>query len=207
MLFPVLTLVMIFILVTAYKIRTSDRNAQDATKEFWENERRANAVRKQSLDSIPYITVPLEKLPMNPADDERIAECQKRIRSLSEKTIANLSAYSNTDLKLTYGAANLDLLSSYDQNCIDLLRTLTKWAQLLIGAGLISDAKSVLEFGISCKSDVSKHYTLLAEIYKQEHMTHSIESLIETAKSLDSPRSASIVKALNEILQSGHNPE
>ena len=144
---------------------------------------------------------------MEPTDDETITQCQKRILELAENPIVNLSSYSNTDLKLTYGAANLDVLSSYDQSCTELLRTLTKWAQQLIETGRADHAKAVLEFGISCKSDVSKHYTLLAQIYKQEHASHRIEDLIAIAKSLDSSRSNSIVKALNGILQSGHSPE
>lgn len=194
-----------FCLLITIKSKSSDRKMRNSTKAFWEKESRANNTRRLSLDSVPYITIPLERLPMETSSNEQIAECQRLINELSTQKIANLSSYSNTDLKLTYGAPNLDLLSTFDQNCTLLFRTLTTWSELLLEEEQTEKAKAVLEFAISCKSDISKHYTLLAEIYKKENTPRKIEPLISMAESLDSLRKPSILRALNEISQSAHN--
>ena len=206
MVFPCLTIVMILIALLTYKIRVSDRKMRNSTKEFWEKEQRANNTRRQSLDSLSYIEIPIEQFPMEADPDETITACQQRIRRLADEKIVNMSGITNTDLKLAYGAPNLDLLASYDQNCTELLRTLFQWGEALFNAGQYDAAKTVLEFGVSCKTDISKHYTLLAEIYKKENTPHKIQELIHSAEELTSMRRNAIIGSLNKIFESCHAP-
>lgn len=203
---PILTIVMIFIAWLAYKIKSSDRSMQKTSELFWQKESQANSTRRQPLDSIPMITIPLDQLPILEQPDETIAKYQKQIQALSEKPIANLCGQTNTDLKMAYGAANLELLTEYDQNCTELFRTLYQWGQELCNAEFYSEAKTVLEFGLQCRTDISKHYTLLAEIYKQENQQNKISDLISTAEQLDSLMKPSILRALNKISESCQNP-
>lgn len=207
MLFPCLFAVILLSLLFTYKIRSSDRKMRNATKNFWEKEQRANDTRRQPLDSLSYIEIPLERLPMTADSDETIADCQKCIRRLAGEKIVNLSGITNTDLKLTYGASNLDTLAQYDQNCTVLLRTLYQWGEALYHAGRPEEAKTVLEFGVSCNTDICKHYTLLAEIYKKENAQSRIQDLILIAGNLTSMRSSAIVSSLNKIAESCHAPE
>lgn len=200
--FFILVFFLSFVAYMTVKIKMVKRVEKNRTDQFWEREQRANAVRKQSIDTLPYITIPIEHLPMEPHEEETISSCQKRILKLSGEKIVNLSGKSNTDLKLEYGAANLDTLSAYDLNYTELIRTLYRWGDALFRQDCIEDAKTVLEFGVSCKTSVVKHYILLAQIYKSRHELSKIEELIGIAGALDSVRKSSIIRSLQEILDS-----
>ncbi len=203
---PFLTFLIIFILWMQYKFRSTDKKQKKSTQNFWEKEQQANNTRRQSLDSIHYITIPLDRLPFldNPSDE--VAASQEHIRQLAEKKIANFSGKTNTDLKLEYGAANLDELTSMDLHFAELLRTLYKWGQTLYDEGLYNEARTVLEYGVACKTDISKHYTLLAEIYKHKNMPEKIEDLVKMTENLDTLMKTSIIKSLKEVAVSCHTP-
>lgn len=203
----VIIVLLIFFLWMTHKTRTSERSVQKKSEEFWKLENKANSTRRQSLDAIPLITIPFDQLPIlqNPSDN--IAKFQKQIQELSTKPIANLSNQTNTELKLAYGAANLETLTEYDQNYMDLLRVLFQWGQELYKEERYNEAKAVLEFGTACKTDISKHYTLLAEIYKQENRFDQISDLIKIAEELDCLMKPAILRSLNEIFESCHVPE
>lgn len=204
MLFPFLTIFIIFILWMHIKLKLSDNKQQKATRLFWEKEQEANHTRRQSLDSLHYITIPLNQLPFLDNPSETVAVLQNKIMQLADKKIANLSHLSNTDLKLTYGAANLDTLSEMDANCTELFLTIYHWGQALYEEELIDEARTVLEFGVACKTDISKHYTLLAEIYKQKNMPEKVRDLVKIAETLDTLMKSSLLKSLNEIAVSCH---
>lgn len=169
-------------------------------KNFWQKERDANNVRKKDLDTLPYISIPFDHLPMEAlCENEEIKEIHNQLQNLSKHKIVNLTGISNTDLKLTYGTANITVLTEYDQNYTILARTLYKWGKLLYDENLIPQAKQVLEFGINTGSDVSGNYKLLAKIYKLEGCKEKILELSKKASSLNSLMKNSIQNSLNDI--------
>ena len=100
------------------------------------NEDRANATRKQDISDLPYIQVPLETFPFDiTLKDEKkqsqIAEFQKTITNLSELRMLNLIGVSNTELKSSYGPANLEILTACDQNYSRYIRTLWLFADCI----------------------------------------------------------------------------
>lgn len=196
----VLPFVILFVVWLTVKIKMSDRKVKQSKEAFLENEVNANLTRKQSLDDLDYITIPLNKLPFYENDCKEIISAQESIKTLSEKKIVNLTGISNTDLKLKYGAANLELLMEYDRNFTDLSRSLYSWAYELYNADKINDAKTVLEFAVQCKSDISKIYTLLATIYKETGESSKIDNLISSAEELNSLMKNSIIKSLKSFL-------
>ena len=93
--------------------------------DFWEKELAANRTPRKSLDDLCYIQIPLNTLPLSALPDDSVAEeCRETLEELSKSPIVNLTGISNTDLKLQYGAPNINLLSSYDQRYTTLARTL-----------------------------------------------------------------------------------
>lgn len=197
--FPFLASFIIFLIWLSYQLAKSKRITEKQEKSFWERERLANQTRRKSLDALPYITIPLATLPLQLCqEDDAVRECTDLVRSLSEQTIVNLTGYSNTDLKLMYGAPNITLLSDYDQNYTLLARTLQKWAALLYKKGFVNETKTILEFAVSTQTDVSGSYKLLASIYKKEGRPEKIASLLETASTLRSAMKPAIVRALQE---------
>lgn len=204
-----------------------EKSMKDA---FWKREEEANHTRRKSLDNLPYITIPLEELPLachitddtadvrntgNAADvrntsdtadirntddtaaNEAISEeCKEILRSLSTQKIVNLTGYTNTDLKLSYGTANITCLTEYDQNYTLLVSTLQKWAEALYRGEAKKECRQVLEYAVSIGTDVSHTYFLLADLYDEEGESDLKCSLIEKASGLSSLSSKVIVRTL-----------
>ena len=197
--FPFFASFIVFIIWLRYELRKSDKQKDASTQSFWEKERLANSTRRQPLDGLPYITVPFEKLSMDLLPgDEKAEEYKETFRTLSESQIVNFTGISNTDLKLKYGAPNIDLLVRYDQNYTILARTLQQWASRLYEQGYPAQAREILEFAVSTGTDVSGSYKLLCQIYQEENTPEKIQALYSTAETLNSAMQKTIVRILQE---------
>lgn len=189
-------------IIALYLFRSKKKDAVHKD-DFWERELKANSTRRQPLDDLDYIKLSLEDFPMTLLDDIPKAEDYKQIiRSLSELPIVNFTGISNTELKLRYGAPNIDLLMHYDQNYTLLVRTLQQWAQMLYDAGYVDDACRMLEFAVSTGTDVSATYRLLCQIYNEQHTPEKIGELYPIAEMLNSAMQKTIVRILQESDQS-----
>ncbi|MCH5262395.1 MAG: hypothetical protein J1F42_05725 [Lachnospiraceae bacterium] len=182
------------------KSNKKDAHSQD---DFWERERAANSTRRKPLDDLDYIKLPVEQFPMTLLEDvPKVEDYKQIILSLSELPIVNFTGISNTELKLRYGAPNIDLLISYDQNYTLLVRTLQQWAQVLYDNGYIDEARQLLEFSVSTGTDVSATYRLLCQIYREQNTPEKISNLYPIAEMLNSAMQKSIVRTLQEADQS-----
>ncbi len=189
-----------FVALYLFKNKKSQASTQN---DFWEKEREANSTRRKSLDDLDYIKIPIEEFPMSLLDGVPKAEDYKQIiQTLDELPIVNFTGISNTELKLRYGAPNIDVLSSYDQNYTLLVRTLQQWAQLLYDAGYVEEAMHMLEFSVSTGTDVSATYKLLCQIYTEKHTPEKIGALYPIAQVLNSAMQKTIVRILQEAEQS-----
>ena len=188
-----------FIALTRSRQKKSQREME---KSFWAREREANSVRKKSLDTLDYIHIPLDKFPFNlMTDNPEVLECQSLVNNLSAQKIVNFTGFTNTDLKLEYGTANITALTEYDQNYTLLVRTLQQWADILYDAGYVYEARTLMEFAISTGTDISRTYYKLADIYSSRGDISQIEELIEKAKKLPTLNSKTIVRTLRESYQ------
>lgn len=166
---------------------------------FWERERKANSVRRKPLDNLAYITVPMDTFPTELlTENTTVKECIETLEILSTQPIVNLTGYSNTDLKLEYGTANITVLTEYDQNYTLLVRTLQKWADILLAEGYTEEAEILMEFAVSTHTDISRTYYKLGEIYAARLETKRVQALIETAGNLRSSNKKAIVRTLQE---------
>ena len=187
------------ILVVAQNTRRQRALTEKKEQEFWDREKKANSVRKKPLDGLDYVKIPLEKLPMNAlSEDEKAREYKELLTYLSTQPVVNLTGFTNTDLKLEYGTANITPLSQYDQNYTVLVRTLQQWADLLLESGLTEDAETVLAYAVSIGTDVSHTYYALAKIYAGREEYDKIADLILRAEELRSALRNSIVRTLQE---------
>jgi hypothetical protein len=180
---------------------TKHKEAQ-IDKEYWEREQRANFTRKKPLDNLDYITIPDSILSMTPATPtEEISQYLKDLNDMSTEKIVNLTGYTNTDLKLEYGTANITILSDYDVHYTNLVTLLQKLAELLHENGEKRLAIEVLEFAVDTGTDVSKSYYLLADLYKENGTPEKISDLVEKARNIKSLLKDSIVQNLQEACQ------
>ena len=177
--FPFLTIFIIFILVLTYHIKKNDAAQAKVQEEFWEKERRSNAVRKQDISKLDYITIPFEKIPQ-----KLHTPTEEAFFAFGDKQMLNLTGISNTDLKLQYGTANLEVLSKCDTNFSDMIALLPEYTLELLEAGQEASAKDLLEFAISHNADSRKIYRQLADIYRSHQDTASLEKLQEASKAL-----------------------
>ena len=197
--FPFLASFIVFLLVMNHTLKRRKKTDASNEQTFWAREREANSVRRKSLDHLNYIRIPLDRFPLNLLpEDSQAMECQQLIEELSSQKIVNLTGFTNTDLKLEYGTANINVLSEYDQNYTLLVRTLQQWADILLDAGYPGEAETLMEFAISTGTDISKTYYKLAEIYSARGDNFQIQQLIETAKTLRSANQKVIVRTLQE---------
>lgn len=198
----IVTLVMLsfFIWIQTGK-RKANRKVMDERNKFWEKERQANATRKTDISELNYITIPLDRLPFTETKEEELLSVQNSVKALSKEHILNLTGISNTDLKLKYGTANINFLSECDSNYTLLVQDIYKWGEYLYNRKQFRDAAGVLEFGVECKTDISKNYILLARIYKETdaNAAQKIDALIQTAESLSTLMKDSIINSLKEI--------
>ncbi|MCR5501503.1 MAG: hypothetical protein K6F53_00685 [Lachnospiraceae bacterium] len=197
--YPIFASLILLSLWLMFAIHRSRNGAARRFQEFLDNEVRANNTRKKPLDDLHYITIPLETLPVTVLkEDPEIAECLGIMHDLSEKKIVNLTGISNTDLKLRYGAPNLDYLARCDECYTLLARTMDKWAHILYSKGFEEEAKTVLEFAISTGTDVRGSYELLCGIYASGGEQGKIEALIPTAEALNSLTKNGILSMLEK---------
>lgn len=198
--FPFFASFIVLCIWLSYEIRKHRKLQQKTSDSFWEKEIAADNTRRKSLDNLDYITIPFDTLPMEALKEEpAVKEYHETLHTLSEGPIVNFTGISNTDLKLQYGAPNIDLLSLYDQRYTSLVRTLQSWAQELYNHSCMEEARKVLEFAIETRSDVSASYKLLAEIYLKTSHPEKIKDLIPVAENLNSPLSGHIVSFLKEM--------
>ena len=146
-----------------------------------ERESEANSVRKADISACGHSGL---------ADE---------LYALAGKKILNLSMYTNTDLKMTYGPANLDTLSACDDAYADLILLLNKIGKTLLEANDVSSAEQFLSYAVSIGSDITASYTMLATIYADKHDTDHLDELIRKAESITSLSGKTIQIKLHSI--------
>ena len=150
------------------------------------------------ISGLPYITIPLADFPMGIYDNPELKKYEETLQSLAGQKILNLGGKTNTDLKLEYGVANLETLSACDENYTTLCRTIYEYAECLKKLGHDAEAVRVLEYGISCGSDHSGNYRMLADYYLNARDSAALDRLLASARALESPRQSAIVALLEE---------
>lgn len=201
--YPFFASFIVFGFLFSFSMKRRTKKEKQYVDNFWEREREADSTRRKSLESLDYVAIPLNDLPMDVLPElPEIKEYHDKIRELAGKKIVNFAGYSNTELKLEYGAPNINLLSEYDQNFEELITLLQDWASLLLqnwgeGAQLCPEeerkqaAKKVLAFAVSAGSDITASYEKLVKLYLEYGEQEKIPALREKAekiRSLSKPR-------------------
>ena len=166
-LFAVLFLVFLLNLLLS---RNKNGRATDIDEAF-EEDRLANSSRKKDIGDEFFVKPDIKKLPFSEYDvPGRDAEAASRAAAEVEK-LAKLPMIkfsrelSNNEIKMMFGAANLEGVTGYEENYSDFTLAMIRWAEALINMGEYADAALVLEETVRMGSDFSKSYTLLADAY------------------------------------------
>lgn len=131
---------------------------------------------------------------------DELAGVEYEICAFAEKKILNLNAYSNIEIRMAYGTANLEPLTVCDQNFTSLIRSLQKWGSLLVSAGRENDARTVLAYAVEIGSDIAGTYTLLGKLYQKSGEIDKIKELHTLAQGLTTLMKPSILNDLEVML-------
>lgn len=212
--YPFFASFIVFGFLFSFSMKKRTKNERKYVDNFWERERLADSTRRKSIETLDYIAVPLGELPMDVlADLPEIKEYHDKLRELSEKRIVNFAGYSNTDLKLAYGAPNINLLTEYDQNFEELITLLQKWASVLLqnwgeGAQACPEeerkqaAKKVLAYAVSVGTDITASYEHLIKLYLEYGEQDKLPGLREKAEKIRSLSKGKILAMIDEAMGS-----
>lgn len=179
------------------------RKVNQNTTEFWKREEQANRTRKKDISNLPYVHVSPTQIPNVENASESIIESRNQVLELLDNTMLDLSDYTNTDLKISFGVANFTNLSAYDNNYTNLLTALSTFARHLTEEKYFDAAKSVYQLSIEIGSKKSTDYCELAETYLALDEPGQLSSLIDSvSKNNDLPRQKLILQKLREKLVS-----
>ena len=185
---------------TYYESHSRAKKMQQKEDSFWARELEADSVRRKPIDGLKYIKIP-EDLPVDAMPEEpEMESILATIDGLKKDKILNLTGYTNTDLKLEYGAPNLTELSRYDGNYTTLITTLQKWADLLLDKGHESEAVSLMEFIVETGGDIGKTYRLLARHYIDSGEPSKVDILLTKAENMKSLNKPYIIASVKDLL-------
>ncbi len=177
----------IFIVYLAFKRTKQTQNQQNANQSFLERERLANNTRKKDISGLNYLPFTTDRLPDPVSSDEKLNIIESELKELSNQKIINLSQYSNTDLKLMYGPANLPALSEYDDNYHRLAALFLDYASRQLELCDTSAAIAALEYAAELRIQSSRIYLLLAELYLKQGTPEKINTIRDTVSSMEEP--------------------
>lgn len=211
--YPFFASFIVFGFLFSFSMKRRTKKEKQYVDNFWEREREADSTRRKSLENLDYVAIPLQDLPLDVLGDlPEIEEYHEKLRELSGKKIVNFAGYSNTELKLEYGAPNINLLSEYDRNFEELITLLQEWASLLLqnwgeGAQLCPEkerkqaAKKVLAFAVSIGSDITASYEKLVKLYLEYGEQDKLPALKEKAQKIRSLSKPRILALLDEAVK------
>lgn len=183
-----------------YERRKSTREYERRSREFWDREDEANHTKNKDISDLPLIAPDAERIPMPETDDENICYYQEKVKNSLTKPMMDLSAYTNTDLKLAYGTGNFKTLSEYDENFNVFLMNLSNLGKAYRTAGMLSESAGAYEQCLAAGSDKSTDYKSLAYAYAMTGNRGKLEELIASVGRSDLPKGAALAEALRAIL-------
>lgn len=186
--YPTVIVAIIFAIILVARLRSLSKKQKGDMDSFWGREREAAvAAPAVDLDSLPYITIPLDKFPLGICESEEAAMIEDELRELSHHRLLNLTGKTNTELRLTYGAANIKTMQAISDDFDRVTVLLVDYAKALMEEGHTDGAITVLEFGAREKTDMRSNYTLLADIYESEKQAGKLLTLADIVETLDHP--------------------
>lgn len=202
---PILCFIIFAILslTLMHRIHYVKRQEAKHNSNFWQKESYADNTRKQDIAQLNYIYIPIETLPFGVDSSKDVISLEDTIRRLDSTKILNLNQYTNTELKMQYGAANLTFLWECDERYTILVRTLYQWACKLLDHGFTEEAIQIAKYSVDIGADLSGIYYMLTDYYKLLEDADALHELSMSAQALTGINAPQIqeyvTNALNEV--------
>lgn len=184
-----------------YERNKHSRLAAKQTEAFWNREEEANHTRNKDITGLPYLHFQIDDIPGENSENPEISSLWNELKELSDKPMLDLSAYSNTDLKLAYGVGNFTMLSGYDDNYNNFLMKLSILARTYSEISEYEAAISCYRFALENGSKKLRDYTGLGEVYLKCDQPEQLSALItEVSQSKTIERKEIILRQLKDLL-------
>ena len=195
--------ILVLLWVLHHNLRKNHCSDKKAVSAYLDRESAANGTRRKDLANLPYVSVPFDMFPLDiTLNDEKkqlqISEYKKEIQNLSSERMLNLIGISNTELKEMYGPANLELLTTYDQNYSRYIRTLQLFSECIYEE-YPEKAAAILEYCITIGTDISGTYELLGRYYLAHNDKEHFLSLYDKIPEKDSLSGKLILNKLDQL--------
>ncbi|MCR5303231.1 MAG: hypothetical protein K6E33_01610 [Lachnospiraceae bacterium] len=192
---PILFTVCVLVIILNVVLR---RKTPSTDNDFWEREKEADRTAKKSLDEVAFITIDRDLYEdVDDLGNSRMRDALDELKYLSGEEIANMTGYTNTDLKLKYGAANLPRLTRCDANYTALARSLDTLTQGYAHEKMNEQARKYALFAVSTGTDVAATWRYLVSEYKKTGDVAGLEKLKEAAAELNSASKGRIVRIVS----------
>ena len=186
-----LVLFLIFLAVFRYRLSKAERINRKASKAFWDQEHSSHFIRKKLITEDDLIKPRLEDFPIFTMEDfeqmenPHIFKLQQDCLDLANKPMMNLGHLLNSEIRLKYGTANLELVQSYEENHTAYIKALYRLGKAYADADRPYEAIKVLEEGLWVKTDYSRHWLLLGSLYISKNHFTDYENLLKKASSIN----------------------
>ena len=150
--------------------------------EILNEESEANFARRRPLPEDFYFAPDISDLDIKDYADtkSKVAARQARVLKLAKAKMIRLpQSMTNKEIKMNYGAANLETVTNGEEIYQAFLEALQNWANALSDIGDDDNAKKVFEKAIDLGCDVSRCFIALAGLYSKDKDKSSIDKLIK----------------------------
>ncbi|MCF0127682.1 MAG: hypothetical protein HUJ70_03885, partial [Pseudobutyrivibrio sp.] len=140
---------------------------------------------------LDYLTIPLDKFPLNFSSDEAVLALENELKELSTHRLYNLNGMNNTDIKATFGVPNFDTMCRIGEDFDRVLVLLNDYASQFMEAERFSDAITVLDYAVEIGTDITDSYLRLTDCYRHEGLdgkTEFIKILVQNSNLLTKNR-------------------
>lgn len=183
-----------------YEQRKSQRTQKKASDDFWARENLANNTRKKDISHLPLVQIEETDIPFVETRSETINKHIGQLRQIIREPMIDLSEYSNTDLKLSYGVGNFKTLSEYDENFNTFLMALTDLARSYEHEKYYEEAEKTYLLALRFGSRKACDYEELARIYLVLDRPDKVSDLIHEVDNGEHPRKDAISSLLRRVL-------
>jgi len=172
-------IVMIIAATGFFVIRRAFRGRYEKRDRYLQEEMEANTARRRDVEEEFYYKPEVSRLPFQHNADGEIEKKQNEVKSMAErKMILFPQKMTNLELKRSYGLANLEIITGYEENYNRYIKALVDWADVLYEHNK-KDAVKILEISVEMNSEFRKSYIGLADYYAEHRDAERLNYLLD----------------------------
>jgi hypothetical protein len=199
----------IFIVFRVNRATKGKRTSFKDSEFFAEND---EYVARKAIPTELVFTPDISGLPVKNYNDSELDPVTRKIVSQRQGEALKRAAakmvrfdvpMTNNEIKNEFGYANLEVIAGYESNFERYTQAMLRWAQALYDEGEREDAEAVLEAVVNNGAQVSKCYTLLADIYRMKNDGAKLRGLYSILESKELPAKDKALKYIEHMLRGG----